>query len=967
MPSERRIHGRQHERQLLFERIRRARDGEFSVTLLCGEPGIGKTRLLDDASDRAAALGMSVLRGGATDAEGMPPYLPFLDALSRHVYATPDDRLREQVKSYGAALLPLLPELRSRLGEFADDVALAPEQARFRLFESVSRFLLEIANPDGLLLVLDDLHWADAASLDLLTFLARFRRDAPIAIAGAYRVTEAEARADFPRMLVELERGRLLRLVNLGPLESTEIATLSAELLGGGLSEAVLSGIETQSRGNPFFVEELIRGWGDSHVLHNTGGTWEWSGSTPPAMPAGIARAIKQRLGNLRPAEFELLQGAAVLGLEFDVRVLSRSIGIDEVSARLLLGLGSTAQFVHADAPDGDLFAFHHDLIRRLIYDEMSALTRQRLHGLIGHAIEQLVGAGERRTADLAFHFERSGDRKRGAHYAQAAAAGAMRAFAYADAIAHFSRAIELLDVEDPERGSLLLKLGVAAERHGDEAAAISAFEDARDWFRVAGDSAGAVDAGHHLGAALWRREAIERAEQVMKEALSEGSGAESAGLVALMIDYGTLLGGSLHEHRRGKTVIEEAGELAARIGDARLSAAAGRALGNLLVRTGKFDEGVAKIEAALQIAEEIDDAIETAECCACLIPAYMWQGAIGKARSMILHRLAVAERCHDSYQLRHAYTWLAVVDALQGNVPATRDSFERAMAIVDRLASPEPLAWLVFCRGMVAFFAGDLAAAQGDLERAIAMIREFGPQGLIWYLGPYAFFQAKLGDHSAARATAAELERLIEALPAGAQPSHEAYCYLASTAMELGDAERWRRVYPRLLPFSGRFGDVLVDRLLAEIEWREGDLDAAEVHLAAAMLVAERERLGWDVAWGLELRAQILSSRGAPSTIVSSTIAQAAAKFRELGNRGDEQRLAASHTRSLQPSGLSPREVEVLQLLAGGRGNREIAERLFLSEKTVERHLSNAYLKIGVNNRAAAAAFAVRELIPTD
>ncbi|HEY7295670.1 MAG TPA: ATP-binding protein, partial [Dehalococcoidia bacterium] len=182
--------GRGREQAVIAERLCTLLRGPAGVIMLAGEPGIGKTRLLDEAAAEAASLGVTVLRGGASEAEGMPPYLPFLEALGRYIRSAPPQRLQHEAGPWTGILASILPELALRLGDLPATPPLPAEQARLRLFEAVAEFLAAIAEQSPLLLVLDDLQWADRAGLELLSHVARVLNGTRIAVLGAYRAGE---------------------------------------------------------------------------------------------------------------------------------------------------------------------------------------------------------------------------------------------------------------------------------------------------------------------------------------------------------------------------------------------------------------------------------------------------------------------------------------------------------------------------------------------------------------------------------------------------------------------------------------------------------------------------------------------------------------------------------------------------------------------------------------------------------
>jgi DNA-binding CsgD family transcriptional regulator len=294
-------------------------------------------------------------------------------------------------------------------------------------------------------------------------------------------------------------------------------------------------------------------------------------------------------------------------------------------------------------------------------------------------------------------------------------------------------------------------------------------------------------------------------------------------------------------------------------------------------------------------------------------------------------------------------------------------DEAERDIA---HLASPEPRAYLTFCRGGCAYSRGDYPASETLLQEAARLFRALGPGTLVWYLGMLAVIQALGGKAAEARASMAELDALLTAVPAGTMAAATPLCYLATAALLVRDEERLARYYPLLVAFAGQFHDALIDRLLGEIETLHGEWEAASAHLAAAEATARREELGWELARTLEARGNlVLAQRGQErASRARVLLEQSRTLFAGLGNRVEAQRvgerlrsLSAPPPRPAFPAGLSAREAEVLRLVATGMSNRAIAQMLSLSEKTVINHLTSVYGKIGVDNRAAATAFAIR------
>src|SRR6266487_5433869 len=209
--------GRERELTAVMTHYEASKGGCARVVLVTGDPGIGKTRLLDEIARRTAQDGAIILQGGASEAEGMPPSLPFVEALGRYIQVTPLDQLRTHVAAAPQVLATLLPELITRLGELPASAPLPPEQSRFRLYEAIGMFLEAISAPHALVLTFDDLQWTDTASLDLLCHVARHQPNAHLLVVGAYRESEVSHHCALARTLTELSRQRVLTTVTIGP------------------------------------------------------------------------------------------------------------------------------------------------------------------------------------------------------------------------------------------------------------------------------------------------------------------------------------------------------------------------------------------------------------------------------------------------------------------------------------------------------------------------------------------------------------------------------------------------------------------------------------------------------------------------------------------------------------------------------------------------------------------------------
>ena len=963
--------GRQRELHHLWELFEASTTGHTHVVFVSGEPGIGKSRLLQEIAIRAKEVGALVLLGGASEAEGMPPYLPFLEALGSYIRATPPELVRDQAGSMAPVLATILPELTVALGDLPGSYPLPAEQARLRLFEAVGMFLASLPSTAPLVLLLDDLQWVDPATLDLLRHVARQQSTARLLILGAYRAGELVSNPALERALLDLHRARLLTSLTLGPLVEEELAALARALLGLPVDPGVARLLHVHSEGNPFFAEELLRGWLETGALRATAGRFTRVRELPNVLPSSIVGIVHERLSRLPEATLESLRTAAVIGRTFEVTFLAEVLGQDaEVIEESLLAAVRTG-LLRGEPPD--TFTFSHDKVRECLAASVTSVRRRRLHGFIGRILEAQTDRGSaQHLADLAFHFTQSGDRARGAHYARRAAEQAWQASAFEDAMKHYRAAFELLPAEDGERGTLLLRLGEAAILAGTEREAIVAFENAQSWFQERQDQVGAARAALGLGRAWGRIEAHASAQAALETALSLLEDHPGPERVQVLVDLGTLLAVSLGRQREGIAYGEQAASLAHRLGDERLEALANRTVGNLLMRENHFAEAIPLLERALSLAKMADDPVEASECCACLTLAYVSSGHLRQAGDIIRERLEFAKLSHDPYQARHVYSFLALGAVMQGKFAEAEQWLTQAEAALAPLASSEPRAFLHHARGWLAYTRGDYAAAEEQFSLAVELFRELGPGALVWYLAPLGLAQLLQGKQHEAMACMSEVETLLASQQEGTMVVANALSELAQIALVLGDRERVAAYYPRLLPSQGLCFDFLLDRLLGEMETLLGSWSQAQDHLSRAEAWA-RQGVVPELARTLLAQGKLALAHGGRGSVARARtlFEQAQALFEQLGMQGEAQRLSEQlehlpgrsptrHSRAL-PAGLSEREVEVLRLIVAGKSNRQIADELILSERTVANHLAHIFNKTGTDNRAAAAAFAIR------
>jgi len=956
-----------------------AKGGRARVVLVTGEPGMGKTRLLDEVALCTVQDGAVVLRGAASEAEGMPPFLPFVEALGRHIRMTQEDQLCRQVTAAPEVLAGLLPELAVCLSERPVPLPFPSEQARLRLYEALGTFLASIGAPHALVLTLDDLQWADTASLDLLCHLARSRPNAHLLVLGAYRESEIDGNPALARTLSELSRQRALTTVVVGPLSVAEVGTLAGSRLGNSLSPALNGLLHAHSEGNPFFAEELLESWIESGALIQEYQQWVAIAPLELGLPPSIVGALHQRFMRLAPAVIDHLRVAAIIGRSFQLALLAQVEGQEIEAVEECLLEAVRARLVRAE--QAGRFLFSHDKIRECLYAEVSTSRSRRLHGIIGQLLEASYGQEQTlsasQLADLAFHFARSGDQERGVHYTLRAAAQALQATALEEAMAQYRAALVLLGPEDRRRGDVLLDLGEAALLAGKEQEAETIYETAQRWLLAQAEDQDALlrvaRAAHGLGLALWRQEKQQEACAALEHALASFGDRRCAERVKVLLDVSQLLLNSPEQQEKGLAYTQQAREMAHRLGETRLETRARRIVAaNLSLQGSSLPSAVRSLENALASAEASGDLAEAGECCLNLAMGYYWMAEIRRSHEVSLHRIALLERCPHSDQGRGASTWPVLLLASQGKWAEAERMIERARPLVEHLASPLPLAFLHQCQGFLAYQREDYAAALRELEAAlVGQNPQYGLGEMIIYPGLLGLVQATIDQREEASASIACLERLLASLSEEILPAAPLMMCLALTAIALGDNERVRRLYAPLQAFRGQHYWFLVDRVLGVIAILCSDCEAAALHLAAAGATAEREGLFPELARTLLGQADVEVGQGGQGSTLRarSLLNRALVVFGELG-MAESAHCVRRRLRALShhpgdpaspslPANLTEREAEVLKLVANGRSTRQIAHTLVLSEKTVTNHLTHIFTKTASENRAAATAFA--------
>ncbi|HTK32663.1 MAG TPA: AAA family ATPase [Candidatus Saccharimonadaceae bacterium] len=680
-----RLVGRRGELQQLRELWQRARRGQGHLALVSGEPGVGKTRLANEAIVFAQLNGATILKGGSYEYEATTPYLPFIEALRSWVRAADVATLRARLGDSAADLARFAPEIEARLGTLEPDPPLPPNEERLRLFDHVARFFRALAQDDGLLLFLDDLHWADHGSLALLHYLMRNLKDARWLVLATYREVELGRDHPLAASLVEWNRERLATRVSLGRFGASETGALLATMFGQETVTAdFAAAVHRETEGNPFFIEEVVKALIERGQIFRDREGWQRESVKALIIPQSIKAAVGRRLERLSEPCTEVLHAAAALGKQFGFAELASAVALDEGALLDALDEAGGAQLVRATS--GESFAFTHDKIREVLYEELNPIRRRRLHQRIGQALEKLYATAlDVHSPDLAYHYVEAGDLEKGFAYSLQAADRSLAVFATGEALTHTLRARECV------------------EAHGDAA-------------RLA-------EMDRRLGNLYGLRGELAPAVAVYTRLLAAASGTRERAAVKVLL-------AEIHARNgepRGMTLLEEA------LADLDpVTQAVDRA--NALTMVGRYHHyrmehrrSIEYFEQALAVLEPMDRLEDLAQLYSYFAGAYQHLALFDESMAWARRALVLGEQRNNPVLMGIGHEFLAEDNSATGRWKETREHSLKNREIGERLGSLERQAWSSFPLALAAYATGDLEGALREVEYGVVRFAQGG------------------------------------------------------------------------------------------------------------------------------------------------------------------------------------------------------------------------------------------------
>ena len=966
--------GRRHELDTLRTALAATCAGRGRLVFLSGEPGIGKTATAAELADDASRSGARLLWGRCHEEAGAPPYWPWVQVLRAVVADRDADALRHDLGAGAADIAEILPDVRDRLTNLeAASPAREPAEARFRLFDSLTRFLVAASHRQPLIVVLDDLHWADVPSLRFLEFLAPEIGDSRLLLIGTYRENELTRQHKLSDTLGGLARVPNVSRLRLGGLDGEEVRHFIAFAAGIVPPASLTRSIHEQTEGNPLFLREVVR------FLRQQGHFDKApDGQASPAaivrIPEGVREAIGRRLNMLSSECNAVLGVAAVIGREFSLDVLVRAVpdrSEDEVTRAIDEALD--ARIVEELSPGRSQFT--HALIRMTLYDELRSGPRRRVHRAVGEAIE----AEYRRDlgpvlSDLAHHFQAAGPgagSRRAIDYAIRAARHADAVLAFEDAIGLFQTAldmIEQLENTDPrQHAEALLHLGETQRKINDFSHAKTTLLAAAALARKHGLYDVLADAATRFELAEWRHgyKDADTTSALLKEALDTMPAEMSLRRISLISSLARARLSAGAPPLEAKRLASEAIGMARALGDPAAIAASLAALNDFPADPEEADQLLANAVEMGMMAGRVDDLEILSQAHYRRAVHSMELGDAQTSRTAIEAMVAVNQRLRQPVFTLFDIGFRTTLALLRGDMAEA----ERVILQGLRLRTPgtthsfDPLSVLIFT----------LRREQGRLDELRPLVVAFAQSGgtPAWRPGLALLF-TEFGDVLAARSLFDELA--LDEFAALPRDGRWTVClvYLAEICAALRDATQAAVLYRLLLPWSGL--NIVVggvgpsDRFLGLLASTMGHWTDAGRHFTEALAMNERIGALASLAHTRCDYAAMLLTRGLPGDLsrARELLNQARDSAATLGlvavTRKAEARLAAL---SVPPAGtpddLTAREMDVLRLLAIGRGNADIALVLEISLNTVATHVRNILAKTDCANRTEAAAYAMR------
>jgi len=969
-----------------------AKRGQGQVALMSGEAGIGKSRLIAEGKTHALAQGFKLLQGNCFPGDTSCPYAPLLDLFRTHFAGQTETEITRELGPFVREFAQLIPDLVHGLPDAAPLSPLPqfePEQEKRRLFEALTRWFTGLATKQPILLIIEDVHWSDSTSLEWLHYLARRCAGHPLLLLVTYR--SEEVGSTLSHWLTQLDRERLAQELLLARLSHSDLETMLRAIFALPHSRQLElpDRLYTLTEGNPFFVEEILKSLVAAGEIFYEDGTWDRRPLNELHIPRSLHDALRQRTHELSESARQVLRLAAIAGSRFDFALLQQLTQHDEQQLLTLIRELMAAQLVVEESEER--FAFRHALTREAVYAELLARERKKLHGTIAETMEQLyASAYDAHLAELAYHFYEAGMWEKALFYTQRAGEKAQRLYSLWAAIEHFTRALNAAHhLEVLPSPAIYRARGQAYETLGDFEYARSDYEQALDAARTVQDAIAEWQSLIDLGA-LWAGRDYTQTSAFFQRAYEHARTMGQPPMLARSLNRVGNWHLNVEEPLEALRCHQEALAIFQRLNDPHGIAETLDLLGMASYLGGDLVQGTRYYEQAVTLFRQLDDRIGLTSSLASLT----LRGAVSITNTMVADAATPAELLPDVEMAlkiareigqrpgeAYALYQLGLCLSAQGEYRRALPALQQSLLIAEEL---EHRQWMIAAHWATGALYLDLLSpliAQHHLKQALRLSHEISSKHWI---------NTTTGSLASALILQGELEQAEAYLttefsgnaPVQTIGQRMAWCARAELALARGDAElalqithflsasaaniSEQRGIPRLLKLRGEALMALNQATEAETALRSAQ-EMATAQGARPLLWRICVTLG--TLYQTQLRVaeaeQVFSTARAIIEELAANIPDEHMQqqfFHEAEALLPRTRATFSPRRAAKQAfgGLTEREREVAVLIAQGKSNREIADQLVVSYRTVETHVSTILSKLAFSSRAQIAVWAV-------
>jgi tetratricopeptide (TPR) repeat protein len=914
--------GREKELAGLSDALAAVRAGRGQIVTLIGEAGVGKSRLVAELKELALAPVADQplplwLEGRCLDVGMAVSYWPFLDLLRAHFAFLPEDDDRARGARVSAAvdalvgrgdlplgraeeMLPLLGHLLgARFGSDLDErlAHASPEQIKHQTFLILVDLLVALARPQPLILVLEDLHWADSLSLDLVSLLMESLRLAPLLLVCVYRPEQehkcwhlgAIATRKCPERFTELHLRELTAAQSRRLVESL----LHIEALPVSVKEQILG----RAQGNPFFVEEVVRSLIDAGLVYHDGTVWRARAEIAEvAVPESIQGVILSRVDRLEAEAKHVLQSAAVIGRLFRRRLLEHLAQQEVELDRALAELEDRQLIYEERAIPEEEYSFHHVLAQETVYHNILRRRRAVFHRQVAEAMERLYADSlEEYFEQLAYHYEQAGVQEKALEYLERAGDKAQAQYANAVAEGYYRDLVERLDGRgrSQDAARVRLKLGTVLTRQARYETALKVLERTANIYDKAGDLESLARVTAAIGEVHVRRGTPEEAVGRLLSLLERlDTDSPSPGLAALYLALAHL---HYFSEQRSQSLVaaERASALASALGDDLILAQAEALRGDALTYLGRVEEALCALERATSLAEATGQVYALCQSLNMTARVYEFLGEFGRGRSYTDRAMAVAERAGEQHWIAFFHFHHGFIAFYAGEWALARRYGEQADVLFSHIGASVNSGYGLLILGLVSYGEGQWQAATTALEQTVRL------QASTDFHEALRIAQSVLAEIEIRREQpAAARDRLLLLLnKPDLEGSDVAFLLpkLAWAHLELGELAAAGRMADEAEAYahakSDRLNLVEALRVQALVTMRQGQWTKAEHALEEGLTLARRMPYPYAEGRLLHVYGDLHVQKGEPEP-ARVRLEAALAIFRRLGARKDVERV---------------------------------------------------------------------------